>query len=139
MAALSARRRRMLLGPPPPPDDGARPARDDAGRILVLLGLFTIAMLIVVGAVLWVAAVDSWEALAVVLVVHLLATMADFAGVVYVFRGREGRRPGGPVPSRGSARGDAAHDAPEPWVSPSTSDARPSGDAPPVMASRNGR
>ena len=78
----------MLVGPPPPPDDGARPVRDDAGRILVLLGLFTIAMLVVVGGVLWAAAADSWEALAVVLVVHLLATIADFAGVIYVFRGR---------------------------------------------------
>jgi len=88
----------MLVGPPPPPDDGAGPVRDDAGRIMVLLGLFTIAMLIVVAAVLWVAAVDSWQALAVVLVVHLLATIADFAGVVYVFRGG-GRRPRGPGPS----------------------------------------
>lgn len=67
--------------------DEAPIGRDDSPRLLVLLGLFTVACLVVVAALLGAAAIDTWWALAAALVVHVAMTAVSFAGVLYVFRG----------------------------------------------------
>jgi hypothetical protein len=86
--------RRLRIVGPPPEIDGSADSGDDSARLLVLLGLFTVAVLVVVVALLGAAAIDSWWALVAVLVVHFAMTALSFAGVAYVFRGRRRRDQG---------------------------------------------
>lgn len=90
---LAAARRLRVLGPPPAAADGSLDVGDDSMRLLVLLGLFTAAVLVVVLALLGAAAIDLWWALAALLAVHAVMTAAAFAGVAYVFSGHVRRTP----------------------------------------------
>ena len=84
--AIHDRRRRLATGPPPGADNVGRPG-DDAGRLLTLLGVFAVAMLVVVLAVLGAAAVDTWWALVLLMVLHGAMTAVAFAAVIFVFSG----------------------------------------------------
>ena len=86
LAADRDRRRRLAVGPPPAADGAGRPG-DDSDRLLALLGVFTIAMLVVVLGLLAAAAVDTWWALALLMGVHFAMTALSFAAVLLVFSG----------------------------------------------------
>ncbi len=85
--AIYDRRRRRALGPPPAAD-GIADEGDDSSRLLVLFGVFAIAALVVVVALLGAAAIDTWGALAAVLVVHAAMTATSFAGVIFLLSGQ---------------------------------------------------
>jgi hypothetical protein len=84
--AAYERRRSLALGPPPAADGAGRPG-DDSDRLLTLLGVFTIAMVAVVVALLAAAAIDTWWALTLLLAVHFAMTALSFAAVMFVFSG----------------------------------------------------
>jgi len=92
-AAALARRRRRATGPPPAAD-GAQDRLEDSGRIMVLIGVFTVATLTVVGALLGAAAIDTWWALGAALGVHLAMTVTAFCGVFFVLVGHLPTPPG---------------------------------------------
>ena len=94
-AADQNRRRRLAVGPPPAADGTVRPG-DDSDRLLTLLGVFTIAMIAVVVALLAAAAIDTWWALTLLMVVHFAMTALSFAAVMFVLSGnvRAPRIPG---------------------------------------------
>jgi hypothetical protein len=54
---------------------------------MMLLGVFTIAMLAVLLALLAAAAIDTWWALTLLMVVHFAMTALSFAAVMFVFSG----------------------------------------------------
>jgi hypothetical protein len=85
-AAYEDRRRRLSVGPPPAAEAAERPG-DDSDRLLTLLGVFTIAMVAVVLALLGAAAIDTWWALALLMGVHFAMTALSFAAVLFVFSG----------------------------------------------------
>jgi hypothetical protein len=95
-SARYERHRRVALGPPPAVD-GVRQPDDDSERLVILLGVFTIAMVAVVAALLAAAAVDTWWALVLLMVVHFAMTGLSFAAVMYVFSGNL-RAPRAPRP-----------------------------------------
>lgn len=85
-AAYEDRRRLLSVGPPPAAEAAERPG-DDSDRLLTLLGVFTIAMVAVVLALLGAAAIDTWWALALLMGVHFAMTALSFAAVLFVFSG----------------------------------------------------
>lgn len=80
--------RPALAGPSAAPDlDVASGGSDDSSRVMVLLAMFTIAPLVMVGALWGAAAIGTWWALVILMALHLTTTALIFEGVVFVMSG----------------------------------------------------
>lgn len=67
--------------------DVASGGSDDSWRVMVLLAMFTIAPLVMVGALWGAAAIGTWWALVILMALHLTTTALIFEGVIFVMSG----------------------------------------------------